>query len=228
MMDTNARASEPSLRWLRRAPAGLSAGMKAPRLGVLSGTFNPPTRAHLELAQQAARQLGLGEVLFVIPEVPPHKERLQASLEDRAEMLVRAIAKGAQFSAAITSHGLFLDIHRALAPEYPAATRAVFLTGRDAAERILLHWPYEDPVKALEEMFARFDFAVADRGGDFEVPWDSRVARYRAQINSLRLAVDFEDVSATRVRGRVARGASVEDVVPTEVAAYIAERGLYR
>ena len=163
---------EPKLRWLRRAPAGIvtsaSAGGRpepsAPRLGVLSGTFNPPTRAHLALAEHASRELRLDEVLFVLPETPPHKKQLEASLEDRAEMLLRALAGSKEFSAAIATHGLFLDIHRALAPHYPPGTRVFFLVGEDAAERILLDWPYEDPAQALEEMFRRFEFAVARRG----------------------------------------------------------------
>ena len=134
---------EPKLRWLRRAPAGIvtsaSAGGRpepsAPRLGVLSGTFNPPTRAHLALAEHASRELRLDEVLFVLPETPPHKKQLEASLEDRAEMLLRALAGSKEFSAAIATHGLFLDIHRALAPHYPPGTRVFFLVGEDAAER---------------------------------------------------------------------------------------------
>ena len=36
------------------------------------------------------------------------------------------------------------------------------------------------------------------------------------------------DVSATEVRRRVARGEAIADLVPTPVAQYIAEHGLYR
>ena len=227
---------EPKLRWLRRASAGIMAStspggrpeLSAPRLGVLGGTFNPPTRAHLALADHASRELRLDEILFVLPETPPHKKQLEASLEDRAEMVLRAIAGSEKFSAAIATHGLFLDIHRALAPHYPPLTRVFFLVGEDAAERILLDWLYEDPAQALEEMFRRFEFAVAQRGKPFAVPADSLTARYATKIHSVHIPAEWETLSATRARERVARGEPIEDIVPSQVASYIANRGLYR
>ncbi len=228
VMRSGEKLSAEALRWLRHAPAGLSArSMSEPRLGVLSGTFNPPTRAHLALAEYAAQVLPLDEVLFVLPEIPPHKKQLEASLDDRAEMLVRAIAGHAKFSAAITSRGLFLDIHRAVAPYYPARTQMFFLTGRDAAERILLDWPYPDPRQALDEMFARFQFVVAQRKGPFVVPADSLAAQYVKKIHSLVLPAELEEISATQARERMLRGQPVKDLVPAEVASYIQEHGLY-
>jgi len=41
-------------------------------------------------------------------------------------------------------------------------------------------------------------------------------------------SVSLVDVSATRVRQRVAEGRSIEGLVPPTVAAYIAAHGLYR
>src|SRR2546425_11357041 len=113
----------PSLRGLRGAPAGISVkgadAPRPPRLGVLSGTFNPPTRAHLALAEAALAALELAEVLFVLPEVLPHKDQLEASLEAREEMLLLAIARNTKFSAGVTSPGLFLAVLHAVAQHYP-------------------------------------------------------------------------------------------------------------
>lgn len=216
------------MRWLRRATLGIASSTASrPRLGVLSGIFNPPTLAHLALARQGKSELSLDEVLFVLPAVPPHKHQLEASLEDRAEMLLRAIAKEPQFSAAVSSHGLFLDIHRALAPHYPAGTKVLFLTGRDAAERILLRWPYPDPRQALAEMFASFDLGVAERGGRFGFPADSQAASYAAQIHPFQVAPECERISATLVRERLARGESIRELVPEEVETFIRQRSLY-
>lgn len=220
---------KPRLRWLHRAQRGIATSRPAhPRLGVLSGIFNPPTRAHLALAEAAAERLQLDEVLFVLPETPPHKEQPEVSLQDRAAMLLQAITHSRKFSAAITTHGLFLDIHRALAREYPPQVQVFFLAGADAAERILLRWPYQDPAQALDAMFARFEFGVAGRGGSFSVPPDSLAARYSAKIHSLSLPPEYEALSATLARERVARGEPIEDMVPQEIASYIAHHGLYR
>ncbi len=220
---------KPTLRWLRRAPAGIAEKDRSEsRLAVLSGTFNPPTRAHLALAERALEELAVAEVLFVLPEIPPHKRQLEASLEDRATMLVLAIGGHAKFSAAVATDGLFADIYEAVAPHYPAATRVFFLTGRDAAERILLHWPYPDPQKALAKMFGRFEFAVAERHGRFRTPVNSVAAQYGPRIHSLSMPSGYEAVSASLARQRVARGERIDDLVPQEVSSYIAEHSLYR
>lgn len=215
-----------TLRWLRRAPAGLAG--RAGRLGVLSGTFNPPTLAHLALAQRALEQVGLDEVLLVLPEAPPHKRDLEAPLADRAAMLTRLAKLDPRLSAAVTARGLFLEIHAAVAPNYAAGARQYFLAGRDAAQRILLDWPYADPERTLEEMFARFDVIVAERGGAFEIPADSPLHRFRAHIHSLEMPVDWQGVSATDVRRRLARGEPVAALVPPAIEEYIRQRLLYR
>jgi Nicotinic acid mononucleotide adenylyltransferase len=217
----------PQLRWLRRAPEGIFPDMRTPRLGVLSGTFNPPTRAHLALAGAALEQLGLQEVLFVLPEVPPHKRELEATLADRSAMLMAALKGKTQFSAAMCTHGLFVDIHRAIAPEFPAGTEVFFLAGRDAAERILLHWPYDDPARALAEMFGRFQLGVASRGGQFRIPPDSPAHGYGGRVHNIALAGDVEAVSATLAREKLGRGEPVDHILPRAVADYIRANGLY-
>jgi nicotinate (nicotinamide) nucleotide adenylyltransferase len=233
----SAKEKLPTLRWLRRATQGIASGrtsqvsqtgVTVPRLGVLSGTFNPPTRAHIALAEAASTQLKLDEVLFVLPEVPPHKTDLEASLEERAQMLWVAVQEHPQFSAALVSHGLFLDIHRAVAPHYPAETEIIFLVGKDAAERILLDWPYENLDQALAEMFAHFSFAVAVRSGNFRVPAGSAAEKYATKIIPLDLAEDVQEVSATRARKCAARGEELGEIVPDAVAEMIENRGLYR
>lgn len=218
----------PRLRWVVRAEEGIPArGRPEARLGVLSGTFNPPTQAHLSLAREATRALELDEVLFVLPEIPPHKRGLEASLADRAEMLRRAVESEPHDSAAISSHGLLLEIHRAVAPHYPAATRTYFLLGSDAAERILLRWPYPDPSSALAEMFSRFEMGVAWRDAGFAVPPGSFAGLHREKIHALVLPPEYARLSSTLVRANAAVGASLEKQVGGAVAEFIRERGLY-
>jgi nicotinate-nucleotide adenylyltransferase len=217
----------PQLTWLKRAPVGIaSRRVPRPRLCVLSGTFNPPTRAHLAMAE-AALALPCDEVLFVLPEVSPHKAQLEAPLEDRATMLKLALGDAPKLSAALATHGLFIDIYRALEPHYPADTEVEFLVGRDAAVRILLEWPYADLPAALEQMFARFAFRIAARGGEFEVPEGAPAARFRERIRCLRWSEDLGRISSTLVRRRAAAGESLVGLVPHGVAGYVVRRGLY-
>src|ERR1700704_422903 len=64
-----------ALEFFRRA-----AGQPA-RLGILPAAFNPPTRAHLALAQSALATVD--EVLFVLPRAFPHKPYEDATFDQR-------------------------------------------------------------------------------------------------------------------------------------------------
>jgi len=69
------------------------------RLGVFGGTFDPPHLGHLILAAEAADQLQLDKVLWVITPDPPHKQGAQISpLEVRLRMLQAALNDDARFS----------------------------------------------------------------------------------------------------------------------------------
>src|SRR5580704_2005722 len=108
--------------------------MRKPRkLGVLAGSFNPPTRAHLELVSAAGFRVD--EVLCVVPRNFPHKEYFGATLEQRLELL--ALADLCEpCSIASSDAGLFLDIARDCRTHYGAEVELSFVCGRDAAERV--------------------------------------------------------------------------------------------
>lgn len=174
------------------------------RLGILPGTFNPPTRAHAALMTAAAGHVD--EVLCVIPKVFPHKSYHGASLEDRLAMLERT----GTASIAVTDQGLFIDIARECRQEYGAGTELIFLCGRDAAERIV-EWKYGEP-GAIDRMLEEFSLLVAARHGEYEPP-----ERLAHRVRTLELGGDWNEVSSTEVRARIARGASVDDLVPEAI-----------
>ncbi len=177
------------------------------RLGILPGTFNPPTRAHLALARAALDHVD--EVLFVLPRVFPHKEYSGASFADRLQMLHIAIASEPRFHAAATERGLFIEIARECRASYAGAALR-FICGRDAAERIV-NWDYGEP-GAFAAMLDEFELLVASRSGEYRPP-DHLASR----IHALDLDADYGDVSATEVRERIARGESWEHLVPEAI-----------
>ncbi|MCK4305888.1 MAG: nicotinate-nucleotide adenylyltransferase [Candidatus Eisenbacteria sp.] len=68
------------------------------KLGILGGTFDPPHRGHLVLAERCAMVLGLDRVLFVPSFRPPHKPQRDLSpFAARVEMTRLAIADEARF-----------------------------------------------------------------------------------------------------------------------------------
>ena len=188
--------------------------MRRPKkLGVLAGSFNPPTIAHEELIYAAG--FHVDEVLCVVPSVLPHKEYLGATLEQRLAML--AEAELTEFcSIASSEKGLFMDIARECGEHYGADTRLFFVCGRDAAERIL-GWDYGRP-GVVEEMLQDFELLVAARAGEFQPP-----AEFQHRVHRLALRGARDHVSSTEVRDRIARGEPWEHLVPRTIVERVRE-----
>src|SRR6266568_1101956 len=136
------------------------------RLGILPGTFNPVTVAHLALAAGALSVVD--EVVFVLPRQFPHKVYSGASFAQRIELLVTALEAEGRFSVAASEVGLFAEIAAECREAYGADARLSFLCGRDAAERIA-NWDYGRP-GAFQEMLNGFDLLVAARSGEYCPP----------------------------------------------------------
>ena len=198
--------STVALEFLRRA-AG-----KPRTLGVLPAGFNPPTRAHLALAEAA---LGIvDEVLFVLPREFPHKSYESASFAQRMEMLLAATGGEPRYSVASSDGGLFVEIAGECREAYGEKTELAFLCGRDAAERIV-YWDYGRP-DAFQGMLKGFAMLVAPRSGDFQPPDEMR-----GRIRPLAVDGEFSAISATEVRERVREGEPWEHMVPAEIISMV-------
>jgi nicotinate-nucleotide adenylyltransferase len=182
--------------------------MQKPRkLGVLAGSFNPPTMAHLELVSAAG--FCVDEVLCVVPRNFPHKEYFGATLEQRLELLSLADLCW-PCSIATSDGGLFLDIAGECKAHYGEDVELYFVCGRDAAERVLT-WDYGRP-GVVEEMLGEFELLVAARQGEFEPP-----PEFRERIHALYVRGGYDTVSSTEVRERIARREPWEYLVPEEI-----------
>jgi nicotinate-nucleotide adenylyltransferase len=188
---------------------------KPKKLGVIAGSFNPPTIAHEELVNAAA--FHVEEVLCVVPSVFPHKQFVGATLEQRLEMLAAGLDDGTRPpSIAISEKGLFIDIARECREHYGADMQLYFVCGRDAAERILT-WDYGRP-GVVEEMLREFELLVAARGGEFRPP-----AEFQQRVHPLGLRAAHDHVSSTEVRERIARSEPWEHLVPPEIVERVRE-----
>lgn len=183
------------------------------KLGVLAGSFNPPTRAHLALIQAAVRHVD--EVICVLPRIFPHKLYHGATLDQRVAMLRAMSERDIPTAIGISDGGLFIDIARELRDVYPGA-ELCFLCGRDAAERIV-EWDYGTP-EALEKMLQEFSLLVAARHGDYEPP-----AAVSHRFAPLPLCENIDDISATSVRQAIERGEPWEHLVPDAIVDLVRE-----
>jgi len=197
------------------------------RLGVLGGAYNPITRAHLLLARYSREQCKLDEIIFVLPQILPNKPLIGVSVEQRLEMMRLGISGIPYISLGVCSHGLFIDICTALQQMYPLMLEIFFITGRDAAERILT-WPYADPAASLAQMFGAFQLLIFERQGKPKLPQDPFIKQYANRIHTLEIAENLDHISSTKVRQRMTTGESIKKLVPPEVASYIIRHNLYK
>ncbi len=189
-------------------------GVSPRKLGVLAGSFNPPTRAHTALARAALSQVD--EVLFVLPRVFPHKGWENAGFDDRLRMLDAAVRSEPRFSIAASEKGLFIEIARECRAAYGEGPELYFLCGRDAAERIV-NWDYGQPGAFLEQL-REYHLLVAPRRGHYEPPLEMQEC-----IHPLAVPADCDDVSATEVRRRIASGEPWEHLSPPEIVSLVRE-----
>jgi len=189
-------------------------------VGVLPGAFNPVTKAHIVLAEASIEQHQLDQIVFLLPEVFPHKEYTGASFEERLALLKAALSGEPRCAIASSDQGLFVEIAKAVRDEYGPVVEIHMICGRDAAERIV-NWDYGDAPDFSQQLL-QFQMLVGSRGERYHVP-----ARYEGRIHGIEMPRGLSEVSATDVRLAVSQDQGCEHLVPAEVADEIVKRKLY-
>ena len=194
-------------------------------VALLGGTFDPPHNAHLALAHAALAALGLAEVRWIPAGQPWQKlhGRAVTPAVHRVAMVEAAI-RGARGDARFTLDRIeverpgpsyTLETVRALAAREPGR-EWVLLVGQD--QYAGLHtW------HGWRELLGLVTLAVANRPGVVREPAAEVLAWPHRMV-----PLPMLDISATDIRARVAAGQPITDLVPAEVAGYIARHGLYR
>jgi nicotinate-nucleotide adenylyltransferase len=207
----------------------VSALVKAPRIGVFGGAFDPPHNAHVALAEAAIAQLNLAE-LHVIPTGQAwHKSRALTPKQDRLAMTRLAFAdlKG---TVVIDSREVLrdgptytLDTLHELQQEQPGA-QLVLIMGADQASA-LPTWNGWQAILAIAIV------SVAYRAlstGDIARFDPKMLPRLPAGARFEALELPAMDTSATEIRRRAALGEDISSLVPPTVARYIDQHHLYR
>lgn len=191
---------------------------RAPRIGVMGGTFDPIHHGHLVAASEVAQSFDLDEVIFVPTGQPWQKDDVSTS-EHRYLMTVIATASNPRFTVSrvdIDRAGptYTIDTLRELKKQRPAA-ELFFITGADAIAQIL-SWRDHD------ELWDMAHFVAVSRPGHVlstaGLPTDDV-----SQLEIPALAI-----SSTDCRERVEHGNPVWYLVPDGVVQYIAKHHLYR
>lgn len=188
-------------------------------IALLPGSFNPPTAAHLLLAERAMGE-GYDAVVFLLAKRTAGKEQAGLIPEDRL-MAMRALCDRAHVVAAC-SHALYADQAEAAAAALPGADVA-FLVGSDKVLQIFDGSWYGDRDEALDRLFACARLVVAPRSDQAGQLRDSLAAypRWADRVTVLRLHPSVSDLSSTHVRGLIRSGADPSGLVPPAVASFL-------
>ncbi len=200
-------------------------------VGILGGSFNPPHRGHLKLAQTVL-DLGLTDQVCLIPAAqPPHKAApSQADAATRlamtrllAEEDPRLCVDPIELERAGKSYTI--DTLRRLMDDHPG-TRYRLIIGSDLAKTFSTWRGYRDILRIAPPLVAERPDDPFHGDGDFAAMAVAEADILRAG----RFAMPPVDVSSTLVRKLLAGGADDAALLPyltPGVLAFIRERGLY-
>lgn len=207
-------------------------------IGILGGTFDPVHYGHLRPADEVRKRLALDEVRVIPAAYPPHRATPVASARDRLRMVElavrefpgfvaddREIRQGRPSYTVTTLESLRADV---------GARPLCLLLGADSF-RGLETWHQWQRLPELAHL------VVMHRPG-WSMPQDAdlpvwvrgRIRTDRADLargsagGVLSVAVTPQDISATDIRARIARGESAAAYLPAAVWTYIRDHHLYR
>jgi len=185
------------------------------RLALYGGTFDPVHHGHLVLARDALEELQLDRVVFIPANLSPHKlASSPAPAALRREMLAAAIADEPGFALddselQLAGPSYTIDTVERVRAAHPGA-KIFYLIGADNV-RDLHTW------RRIEDLRQLVEFVVFGRGEAASQGPDS----FRTLSRRI-------DISATEIRRRVARGASIRYLVPEPVRSIIITHQLYQ
>ena len=198
------------------------------RVGLFGGSFDPPHRGHLAVAEAVRDSFALDRVLLAPAAIQPLKpEGAHASFADRLRM-VDLLCEGATGIEASASDGpqaggqpnYTIDTLHRLRGQLPLSAEIFVIVGADAFLGIR---QWKDPQALMNQ--ARW-IVVSRPGFDLrQLETLQLTAEHRARIETLS---DFEiPVSATEIREQLHEGAAARELVPPRILEYIRAHHLY-
>ncbi len=220
------------------------------RIGLFGGTFNPIHRGHLRAALEVIKRFNLDQIYLIPAALPPHKTPgMVAKVDDRLKMINLAIADLSELTVSdveLNRPGLSytIDTIRHFKHTLAKDARIYLIMGLDAFLEIHTWKSHQD---LLEQMafivMARpgQDYPGAQQGWRIlesylkstlsaNYQFDAAQACYTSEGKQPVHICDIKamDISSTKIREKVKRNQSIENLVTPEVADYIRLKGLYK
>lgn len=196
-------------------------------IGILGGTFDPIHLGHMTLAEEAMKEFGLDQMLFVPNHVPWMKKDRQITDDvHRIEMVKAAISSYERYSLSMVDMEAGGDSYtyrtlEMLKEQYPD-DNFYFILGADSLLTIE-KWVHPEKIFANASILA----AVRDDCDidELTVQQQKLVKTYDADIRLLHMKAI--DISSTYIREHFHDKKRAQDMLPKETAAYIKAHGLY-
>jgi nicotinate-nucleotide adenylyltransferase len=188
------------------------------RIGIFGGTFDPPHKGHIAIAEQAKKQLGLDYVYFVPAFIPPHKpQHASITPQHRMRMLNLALSGRKKFIVStieLRRRGISytIDTLKAFKRRFPNA-EIVLIIG---ADNLLQFHSWKSP-KAILQLAS---LAVYKRKG-------FNLSLIDSPIDFTLLKGRILRVSSTEIRNKIEIGFPVRTLVPYSIVLYIKKHSLY-
>ena len=203
------------------------------KIGLLLGSFNPVTIAHVAMASNIINSGLCDKVIFVVAKHNPWKKKIEpAPFDLRCKMVEAAIEPlgdkaevswvEEEFDPPVYS---YLPIGKAL-EAYPD-DEIYIIAGTDTIDRIPRWKNFDTHIKGkvkFIEVLRDYDSSIADEPIPFEVQGET----VSTVMEVTTLEMQKMDVSSTMVRNMISKGMNPYPYVTKEVLQIINDNNLYR
>ena len=198
------------------------------KIGIMGGTFDPPHKGHLAMAECVESVMALDEIWFIPTGKVAYKDREGLpSPEDRLAMITLAVEGVPHFLVSSievdrVETGYSYQTMEELTKENPDA-EFFFLVGADSLD-------YMDAWREPERLFRCCRVVALNRPGisDEQMMQKKKFLEERFGARISLVTMPPVDVSSTVLREKIGRGEDVSEFLAESVMDYISAKGLYR
>ncbi len=188
------------------------------RIGIFGGTFDPPHKGHIAIAEKAMKQLSLDTIYFVPAYLPPHKlQHYSITAKHRLTMVKLAIDGHKDFKVStieLRRRGISytVDTLKSFRNRFPNAA-LILIIGADNLGQFQ-SWKSPRAILQLASL------AVYKRRGFNQSLKNQNIAFQPIKGQLLQ-------VSSTEIRNKIAMGLNIRALVASSIAHYIKQQSLY-
>ena len=209
----------------------VSCFMTKRKTALFGGTFDPIHLGHTTVAAEAAEHIGAEKIIFIPAKRSPLKDYCpKASDDDRLKMMALAISGSKNFELSdceLNRPGpsFTLQTVRGFQVDYGVDTLIYWLVGADSINELPQWYGIGELMDScILSVMYRAGYERPDFAGFTDVLGRVRVEKLQRNV----IATSLIDISSSRIRGRLANGEDVSDMLHPLVADYIRKHRLYQ